>query len=65
VCVDGKVEEQKYILSLCLELLKVDALMMDAVSASETLVSFCQTTWYYIPDDSDLHIHCHENLKSI
>jgi hypothetical protein len=40
------------------------ALMMEAVHTSETLVNFNVTTWRYIPEDSKLHTHCCENLKS-
>jgi hypothetical protein len=39
-------------------------LMMEAASTSETSVNFYQTTWHNNPEDSHLHIHCHENLKS-
>jgi hypothetical protein len=40
------------------------SLMVEAVRAFEILVSFYQTTWHNIPEDSHLHIcHC-ENLKS-
>jgi hypothetical protein len=38
--------------------------MMEAARTSETLVNFHQTTWSYNPEDSHLHTHCHENLKS-
>jgi hypothetical protein len=38
--------------------------MMEAARTSETLVDFYQTTWHYDPEDSHLHAHCHENLKS-
>jgi hypothetical protein len=40
------------------------ALMMEAVSASETSVNFYQTTRRYNPDDSHLHTRRRENLKS-
>jgi hypothetical protein len=40
------------------------ALMMKAVSTSETWVNFYQTTWRNIAEDSHLHTHCHDNLKS-
>jgi hypothetical protein len=40
------------------------ALLMEAARTSETLVNFYQTTWHYNPEDSHLHTHCHENLKS-
>jgi hypothetical protein len=39
-------------------------LMMEAVSISETSVNLYQTTWYNIQEDSHLHTHCCENLKS-
>jgi hypothetical protein len=41
-----------------------EALMMKAVCASEILVNFYQTTKYNIPEDSHIHTHCCENLKS-
>jgi hypothetical protein len=38
-------------------------MMMEAVSISETLANFYQTTWHDIPKDSHLHpCHC-ENLN--
>jgi hypothetical protein len=40
------------------------ALMMEAVSSSEMLVSIYQTTRRNIPEDSHLHTRRHENLKS-
>jgi hypothetical protein len=39
-------------------------LMMEATKTSETLVNFYQTTRRYNPEDSHLHTHRHENLKS-
>jgi hypothetical protein len=39
-------------------------LMMDAVSSSETSVSFYQTTWRNIPEGSHLHIRLREKQKS-
>jgi len=41
------------------------ALLMEAVSNSETSVSFYNTgiTQSYIPEDSHLHTHRRENLK--
>jgi hypothetical protein len=39
------------------------ALMIEAVSSSETLVNIHQTTRYYIPEDSRLRAHRCENLK--
>jgi hypothetical protein len=38
--------------------------MMEAARTSETLVNFYQTTRCYNPEDSNLHTHCRENLKS-
>jgi hypothetical protein len=40
------------------------ALMMEAVQTSETLVNSYQSTRRYNPEDSHLHSHCRENLKS-
>jgi hypothetical protein len=37
---------------------------MEAARTSETLVNFCQTTRCYNPEDSNLHTHRRENLKS-
>jgi hypothetical protein len=39
-------------------------LKMEAICSSETSVHFQQTTRRYIPEDSTLHNHCCENLKS-
>jgi hypothetical protein len=39
-------------------------LMMEAVSTSETSVSFYKTAWCYIPGDSHLHTPRCENLQS-
>jgi hypothetical protein len=38
--------------------------MMEAVSTSETSVNFYETTRRNILEDSHLHTHRHENLKS-
>jgi hypothetical protein len=40
------------------------ALMMEAASTSETLVNFYQTSRCNSPEDSHLHTHRRENLKS-
>jgi hypothetical protein len=40
------------------------ALMMEAARTSETLVNFYQTKRCYNPEDSNLHTHRRENLKS-
>jgi hypothetical protein len=40
------------------------ALIMGAVSISETSVNFCETIQRNIAEDSHLHIHRRENLKS-
>jgi hypothetical protein len=40
------------------------ALMMEAARTSETLVNFYQTARCYNPEDSTLHTHRRENLKS-
>jgi hypothetical protein len=40
------------------------ALMMEAVSTSETSVNFYQTTWRYITEDSHLRNRRRDNLKS-
>jgi hypothetical protein len=42
----------------------VIALMMEAVSTSETSVNFYQTTRHNNPEVSHLHARCRENLKS-
>jgi hypothetical protein len=38
--------------------------MIEAASASETLVNLYQTTWLFNPEDSHLHTLRRENLKS-
>jgi hypothetical protein len=42
----------------------ITTLMMEAVYISETSVNFNVTTQHDIPEDSKLHIRCHEDLKS-
>jgi hypothetical protein len=37
---------------------------MEAIRSSETSIRFQQPTWCYIPEDSTLHNHRCENLKS-
>jgi hypothetical protein len=37
---------------------------MEAVCSPETSIDFQRTTRLYIPEDSTLHIHCGDNLKS-
>jgi hypothetical protein len=39
-------------------------MMIEAVSTSEMSVNFYRTTQHNNPEDSHLHTHCHENLKS-
>jgi hypothetical protein len=39
-------------------------LMMEAVRTSKTVVNFNVTTQRYIPEDSKVHTHHRENLKS-
>jgi hypothetical protein len=48
----------------CLLGCRAIALMMEAAGTSETLVNFYQTTRRYNPEDSHLHTHRRENLKS-
>jgi hypothetical protein len=40
------------------------ALMLEAACTSEMSVDIYLTTWQYIPEDSELYIRRHENLKS-
>jgi hypothetical protein len=42
---------------------EINALMMEAVCTSETSV-YSETSWRCIPEDSNLHTRCHENLES-
>jgi hypothetical protein len=37
---------------------------MEAVQTSETSVYSNETTQRYMPEGSNLHTHCHKNLKS-
>jgi hypothetical protein len=38
--------------------------LVDIESSSEMSVDIYQTTWCCMPEDSHLHIHFHENLKT-
>jgi hypothetical protein len=40
-------------------------LMMEAARTSETLVDIDLRKWKHIPEDSELHTHCHENLTML
>jgi hypothetical protein len=40
------------------------ALMMEAVSTSETSVNFYETAWRNIPEDGNLHTRRRKNMKS-
>jgi hypothetical protein len=51
-------------LYVCYIFYRAIALMMETVSTSETSVSFYQTTWRNVPEDSHLYIRHRENLKS-
>jgi hypothetical protein len=42
----------------------ITRVIMEAVSTSEMLVNFYQTTWGNIPEDTYFHTCHHENLKS-
>jgi hypothetical protein len=37
-------------------------LMMVAVHSSESVVNFCQNTQYHVPEDNNLHSHCHKDM---
>jgi hypothetical protein len=41
-----------------------NTLRLEAARTSEMLVNFCQTTQHYNQEDSHLHTHHRENLKS-
>jgi hypothetical protein len=36
----------------------------EAAKFSRMVVSYCNTTWHHNPENLDLNIHCHTNLKS-
>jgi hypothetical protein len=38
--------------------------MMEAVRTSEVSFYSNETTWCHIPEGSDLHTQCHENLNA-
>jgi hypothetical protein len=38
--------------------------MVEPVCSSQMLMNFYQTSWYHIPEYSNLHGHCRESLKS-
>jgi hypothetical protein len=42
----------------------IRTMMMEAARTSEMSVYIQLRTWQYIPEDSELHTRCHENLKS-
>jgi hypothetical protein len=52
-----------WVVALC-SLAMITTLMMEAASTSETSVNFYQTTWRFNPEDSHLHNHHHDKLKS-
>jgi hypothetical protein len=39
-------------------------MIMEAVSVSETSISFYETAWRNIPEESHLHTRRYENLKT-
>jgi hypothetical protein len=39
-------------------------LKMEAACTSETSVFYHNTTWRHNPEDLNLYLHCHENLKT-
>jgi hypothetical protein len=45
-------------------IIRMIALMMEAAQTYETSVDIQLRTWQYIPEDSELHTRCRENLKS-
>jgi hypothetical protein len=54
----------KYLVSTLHEEYYLQTLKMETVCSFEMSVNFQPTTQHYIPGDSTLHNHCHENLKS-
>jgi hypothetical protein len=57
-------EARSYFASTIVSQKLTTALMMEAVSTSETPVNFYKTTRCNIPDDSHLHTSRRDNLKS-
>jgi hypothetical protein len=45
--------------------LNASALIMEAMTTSQTMVSLYETTRRNIPEDSRFQTRCHENLKSL
>jgi len=39
-------------------------LKMETAISSESLISYHITTWHHNPEDHNLNLYCHENLKS-
>jgi hypothetical protein len=39
-------------------------LNLDPARSSETLVTYHNIVWHHNPEDLNINVHCHENLKS-
>jgi hypothetical protein len=37
---------------------------MEVARFSETLITYCTTTWHHNPEDLNLNLHHYENLES-
>jgi hypothetical protein len=61
---DAVLYEDDRLLECCAVCVGDIVLMMEAVSTSETSVTFYQTIQRNIPEDSHLHTRLRENLKS-